>query len=519
MELAIQGHGNLIVLHSLLTGAFIIIVLFLVHFIYNVFFHPLADYPGPLFWRGSNIPKMISQVQGTLHFRMLEHHKQYGTVVRLAPGELTYTTGTAAKEIYGNRSGRKLMSPQSSLGANEKKMFGATSFLWLEDHKEHARHRKIIGQMFSDASLKAQESLVLRFADLLMQRFRETAVRGEVIDMWAWFNYYTFDIIGDLVFGEPFGCVEQGQFHPWISFIFSNLTNMMYTQMITTMGYLGNIFQGMVPQRVVAEAFTHAQFTCDKVDRRLARKEVRPDLISRIWHKIGVPGGLSRQELYADSQIMIMAGSETSATLLAVTLYYLLRCPHKLAQLRDELLEAFASEGDISFSAVSRLSYLEAVTKESLRIHPPLPAGINRVVPCDGAVIENRFVPSGTVLQVPSWAAFHLEENFKNAWDFVPERWLDNQGCPNRYEGDNHDVFNPFSLGQRSCLGTSLAYMESKICIAKLLLNFDPELMEDSKDWNKQKVHLLYEKKPLNVRLTEVKKTPKAGAPSISSLS
>lgn len=123
---------------------------------------------------------------------MLEFHQQYGPVVRLAPGELTYTSATAAKEIYGNRGGRKLMPPQSSLGANEKTMFGATSFLWLEDHKEHARHRKIVGQMFSEASLKAQEPLVLGFAALLMERFRERASRGEVIDMWAWFNYYTF---------------------------------------------------------------------------------------------------------------------------------------------------------------------------------------------------------------------------------------------------------------------------------------------------------------------------------------
>lgn len=134
---------------------------------------------------------MICQIRGTIHWRMLEFHQHYGPVVRLAPGELTYTTATAVKEIYSNRSG-KPMPPQSSLGTNEKTMFGATSFLWLEDHKEHARHRKIVGQMFSDASLKAQEPLVLGFAALLMQRFRERASRGEVVDMWAWFNYYTF---------------------------------------------------------------------------------------------------------------------------------------------------------------------------------------------------------------------------------------------------------------------------------------------------------------------------------------
>lgn len=51
--------------------------------------------------------------------------------------------------------------------------------------------------------------------------------------------------------------------------------------------------------------------------------------------------------------------------------------------------------------------------------------------------------------------------------------------------------------------------METKLCIARLVLNFDMELMEESKDWNKQKVYLLYEKRPLNVKLTEATETEK----------
>ena len=249
------------------------------------------------------------------------------------------------------------------------------------------------------------------------------------------------DIIGDLVFGETFGCVDQGRFHPWISFIFSNLTNMMYAQMITTMSYLGSFIQALVPRRVLAQAFAHARSTRDKVDRRLARKDVRPDLISGIWHKIGAPGGISREELYADAQIMIMAGSETSATLLAVAVYYLLRSTDKLAALRDEVRGAFSTGDELAFADVARLPYLRAVVEEALRIHAPLPAGINRVAPEGGAMIDGQFVPEGTVLQVPSWAAFHLEENFTDPWEFVPERWL-GDACPARYAGDNRDVFS-----------------------------------------------------------------------------
>lgn len=302
--------------------------------------------------------------------------------------------------------------------------------------------------------------------------------------------------------------------------MFSNLTNMMYAQMMTTMGFLGTFVQAMVPRTVMAQAHAHARSTRDKVDRRLARTTKttttttsssggRPDVVSGLLGRVGRPGGITREELYADSQILMMAGSETGATLLAVAVYYLLRNPDKLARLRGEVRGRFPGgagregEAAMSYAAVTRgLPYLVAVLHEALRIHPSLPAGINRVVPRGGATVDGRLVAAGTVLQVPHWAAYHLEENFADPWAFAPERWLD--PCPERYRGDDREVFQPFSLGQRNCIGRGLAMMETRVCLAMLVLNFDMELMEDGKDWNRQRVYLLYEKRPLNVRLREV---------------
>lgn len=432
---------------------------------------------------------------------MLEFHEQYGPVVRLAPGELTYTSASALHEIYGNHRDKKSMPPQGTLGKNDHKMFGATAFIWSQSRAEHAKHRKILATSFSDASLRAQEPILLGYADLLIKQLRARASRGEVIDAWAWFNYLSFDVIGDLTFGEPFDCVKDGQFHPWISFIFTNLTNMMYAQIVMTMGRLGTIIEALIPQRVWAEAISHAQATRDKVDRRLARTTDRPDFVTGFMKHINAPGGITPNELYADSNIFLMAGSETSATLLAVAIYYLLRNPEKLAILQDEVRTAFACAEDVRFASVSKMPYLLAVINESLRIHPPLPAGINRVVPTGGAIIDGRFVAQGTVLQVPDWPAFHLDANFTDPWDFVPERFLEPR--PARYAEDNWAVFQPFSYGNRNCIGKNLAYMEAKVTLARMLLAFDMELMPQSWDWNKQRVFLLWEKRPLYVKLTE----------------
>lgn len=310
---------------------------------------------------------------------------------------------------------------------------------------------------------------------------------------------------------------------------------MMYAQMVTTMGLRGSLIHALAPKKIMAQAFAHARSTRDKVDRRLARKsgaEARPDIVAGIMDKIDQPGGITLNELYADSQILLMAGSETGATLLAVALYYLLRNPDKLARLREEVrgsglvfTSGRAADGSVDdetnttttttttttegagsggYASVQKLPYLMAVINESLRIHPSLPAGINRFVPKGGAVIDGQFVAEGTILQVPHWAAFHLEENFADPWDFVPERWL--EPCPERYLGDKREVFQPFSYGKRNCIGRGLALMETRICLARLVLDFDMELMGDSEDWNKQRVYLLYEKRPLNVRLVEAGK-------------
>lgn len=505
---------------------------------YNIYFHPLAGFPGPKLYAGSNLPKMIQQVRGNVHGKMLELHQKYGPVVRLAPDELTYTSATALREIYGNRGGSSgsggngggkkgggggggPMPPQTSLGRHDEKMFGATAFIWLVSHEEHLHHRRVLAPSFSDASLRAQEPIVLGHERLLAARLRERVARGDdVVDLWAWFNFLTFDVIGDLTFGEPFGCVDEGRFHPWIAFIFSNLTNMMYAQMVATMGPLGNLLELLAPRRIWAEALSHAQATRDKVDRRLARGTgtgtdgggtARADFVSGFEGRVDRPGGISSRELYADANVFIMAGSETSATLLAVATYYLLRSqrgpggpsPCPLARLRAEVRGAFAREADVTFAAAARLPYLLAVVHEALRIHPPLPAGINRTVPAGGAVIDGRFVAAGTILQVPHWPAFHLAENFADPWEFVPERWLPEGQRPARYDGDNRDVFQPFSYGQRNCIGRSLAYAEVKTMLARLMLAFDMELMPESLDWNKQRSYLLWEKRPLYVKLSE----------------
>lgn len=113
---------------------------------------------------------------------------------------------------------------------------------------------------------------------------------------------------------------------------------------------------------------------------------------------------MSRAEIYDNANLLIGAGSETTATALSAATYLLAMNPDVLAKLVTEVRESFSSESQIDFVSVQKLDYMLAVLDETLRLHPPSPnANLRRV--CDGGdVICGQFVPHG-VSSLPSHAA------------------------------------------------------------------------------------------------------------------
>ena len=104
---------------------------------------------------------------------------------------------------------------------------------------------------------------------------------------------------------------------------------------------------------------------------------------------------MTREEIESTSTILILGGSETSATLLSAATYYLLTHPHVMQKLVQEIRGEFKKEQEINMLSVSQLPYLQAVIKEALRIFPPVTLGSPRVVEGNGKAIGGIMVPSG----------------------------------------------------------------------------------------------------------------------------
>ena len=125
-------------------------------------------------------------LQGRVPFILLEIHKKYGDVVRIAPGELSYTNPNGWNDIYGHRSGKGEIQKDPLFYASTSS--GAGSIINC-DRSRHSALRKQMSHGFSDKALRSQEHAIRVYANLFIQRLGEICGEGtKPVDMVKWFN-------------------------------------------------------------------------------------------------------------------------------------------------------------------------------------------------------------------------------------------------------------------------------------------------------------------------------------------
>lgn len=208
---------------------------------------------------------------------------------------------------------------------------------------------------------------------------------------------------------------------------------------------------------------------------------------------------MTHDEIKATSATIVIAGSETSATLLGGAIYYLLKNPEWNSKLQQEVRATFTDESQITFASTSQLKILNAIIYETFRVYPPVPIALPRVTPKEGAVVLGTYIPPDITIGIPHYAAYRSSRNFKNSEKYAPERFLGDK----EYAEDKRSVIQPFSVGPRNCIGQNLAWAEMRMILVRLTWHFDFEMLDESKDWEKQKVYTLWTKPSLMVKLKD----------------
>lgn len=366
--------------------------------VYNIYWHPLAKFPGPKLHAGTFIPHYWAMCRGNGPLSTKQIHHHYGHVVRINPNTLSFDTTQSWKDIYGYLPGRLQLPKNNFLFAEEQ----APRLTSIIGDADHAKMRGLFSPAFSERAMREQEPLIMGYIDLLIQRLKSRIQdpMGNEVDLVRWYTFATFDIISDLALSQPFGSLESGDYHFWISNVFKGIK----TSTMLSFGTAYPILRAIMPHAFrlfpsINEARRrHTEYTQAALQKRLAAKAEKKDFMSYIpGSNDGV--GMTSGEINANARMFIIAGSETTATLLSRATYYLLMNQRALNKVCDEVRSAFQSEGSITFTSVARLPYLNAVIEESLRLYPPVPGLTPRWTLPEGNVIDGHFVP-GNVSRV-----------------------------------------------------------------------------------------------------------------------
>ncbi|KAH1457604.1 hypothetical protein KXX13_009191 [Aspergillus fumigatus] len=174
------------------------------HSIYAIYFHSLSRYPGPKIAAISPVALLVWEIRGKVHSKVKHLHDRYGDVVRIGPNALVYRAPRAWKEIYGYRTKKGQRTFQKDPSLYVPTPNGVHAIITAAE-SDHIRMRRLLAHAFSDRALREQESLLHFYADLLVQKLHENLnhSHSEVVDIARWYNFTTFDLIGDLAFGEP----------------------------------------------------------------------------------------------------------------------------------------------------------------------------------------------------------------------------------------------------------------------------------------------------------------------------
>jgi len=363
--------------------------------------HSLARFPGPRFYAISRIPYVWSLVKGDLTRRTRELHERYSPIVRLAPNELSFIDGQACHDIYDHHQG-SLNFPKNPVWMAPGDD-GIHSILSAND-TDHSRYRRLLSHAFSERALVQQEHLLVSYVDLLISRLRGIATTEDPpgVDIVQWLNFTTFDIVGDLSFGESFHCLEESRYHSWVSILF---TQSKTAALLISLRFFGldKLPRMVLPKKLLKKRKEHVDMANERIHRRLDAASSldvqRNDFMTYILrHNDGK--SMSTPEIEATLRVLVLAGSETTATALSGIIRNLLRNSPAMRALEDEVRGAFQHPSELSAQRIMRLPFLGAVIEEGLRLCPPVALGMPRIVSPNGAKVSRHWLPVGVSCHV-----------------------------------------------------------------------------------------------------------------------
>ncbi|GGP74174.1 cytochrome P450 [Streptomyces abikoensis] len=234
--------------------------------------------------------------------------------------------------------------------------------------------------------------------------------------------------------------------------------------------YLGRLYRTPAAEREESrksaegaeEALAYLRAVVDRVvvARRAGGRVDRSDLVGAL-----VDAGERPARIRDTVMMTMLAAHHTTGVAVSWTLHLLGRHPEVAERVTEELDRVLGDRAAPGYADLRRLTYLEMVLKEAMRLYPPGPYGARETT--EALALGEYEIPAGATVFYPFWAVHMNADYWPEPEKFVPERFT-----PEEVAKRPRLAYIPFGLGPRGCEGAGLAMVEAELVLAVLLKRF-----------------------------------------------
>ncbi|POS79186.1 cytochrome P450 [Diaporthe helianthi] len=464
----------------------------------------LSHVPGPLLASTSSLWMVKNAIKGRIAPAMLSL-QQYGRLVRVAPNYILTDDPDTLRQIASARSeyyrdewweGLKITPGQPNLG----------TILEIGPH-DKVKAKMSAGYAGRDnMDMESRvDARIMHLKDVIRRRYVCEGDQVKSVDLARLSYYFTLDVITDLSYGEAFGFLDaEGDLYH-------------YTRSLDQLLKIVGVVSELPALRKIANSSVVSFFLRPKLSDKAGLGRlmgIARDIIEKRFESGEVNNGdmlgsfmrhgIQKGPAIAETTLQLIAGAETSSTVIRSTMGLLMTTPRvyqKLKVLINETIQAGEASSPITVEEAKKLPYLQAILSEGIRMRPPAPYGHYKVVPPGGDTLNGLFIPEGTAVGHNSFSMMRRKEIFgEDVEIFRPERWLECGDAQRQQMDRTIDIH--FGGGRWMCAGKLVAYTELYKIYFELLREFDFQLVNPSMPYREDSF-VLWRQRDMHVRVSK----------------
>ncbi|TVU30003.1 hypothetical protein EJB05_21603 [Eragrostis curvula] len=427
---------------------------------------------------------VIARSSAHLHRSLAQLAERYGPLMTIWLGRriptIIVSTPDAAREVLHNAD----LAARPAMDAWRAEGHAANSVIYLPPHgKWRAMRRFAATELFAKGRLDALQLLRQEKVQEMVRHVSEHAARGESVEVGHAAFVTVLDLLSRTLFSVDLGTL-QGVRHmvraasvlaatPTIS---DAIPALAAADLQGARRKLGALIR--YAHRVIDEQFAGRRRGRDAGD---PRKNDMMDVVldkEPEWKEGGSP--MNYDAVKGMFTEFFVAGTETTSSTVEWAMAELLRHPEWMSKVREELRTVIGTKRVMEESDIGKLPYLQAVVKETLRLHTVVALGFYQAMAT--TQVQGYTIPKGSTILVNFWAIHRQGDIWTHPDKFMPERFIAKDIS---FWGNDFELI-PFGAGRRICLGLPLAHRMVHLMLGSLISNFSwtlpPEIEENGID-------------------------------------